>query len=72
VLASCIAASAADIQLLGETAGQRTLKLVQPARPVRPEARALADVGGVNIHAEVAIGVPSVPLTPSQAARVRE
>jgi hypothetical protein len=55
VLASCYAASAADVQLLGEGAGQRTLKLVQPVRAVRPEARALADVGGVNIHAEVAI-----------------
>jgi hypothetical protein len=55
VLASCYAASASDVQLIGDAAGQRTLKLVQPVRAVRPEARALADFGGVNIHAEVAI-----------------
>ena len=55
VLASCYAASAADIQLLGESAGQRTLKLVQAVREVRPAQRALAEFGGVNIHAEVAI-----------------
>ena len=42
VLASCYAASAGDVQLLGESAGQRTLKLVQPVRAVRPDARALA------------------------------
>ena len=56
VLASCIAASAGDVQLLGESAGQKTLKLVQPVRAVRQEARALAEYGGVNVHAEVAIG----------------
>jgi hypothetical protein len=28
---------------------------VQPVRAVRPEVRSLADVGGINIHAEVAI-----------------
>ncbi len=55
VLASCYAASAGDVQLLGEGAGQRTLKLVQPVRAVRPDARALAEYGGVNVHAEVAI-----------------
>ncbi len=55
VLASCYAASAADLQLLGDAAGQRTLKLVQPVRAVRPEARALAEYGGVNVHAEVAV-----------------
>jgi len=54
VLASCYAASAADVQLLGDTAGQRTLKLVQAVGAVRPVDRALAEVGGVNIHAEVA------------------
>jgi len=54
VLASCYAASAANLQLLGDTAGQRTLKLVQAVRAVRPVERALAEVGGVNIHAEVA------------------
>jgi hypothetical protein len=55
VLASCYAASAADVQLVGDAAGQRTLKLVQAVRAVRPEARALAEFAGVNIHAEVAI-----------------
>ena len=55
VLASCYAASAADVQLIGDAAGQRTLKLVQPVRAVRPEARALAEYGGVNVHAEVAV-----------------
>jgi hypothetical protein len=53
--ASCYAASAVDIQLLGDNAGQETLKLVQPVRAVRSEARALAEFGGVNVHAEVAI-----------------
>ncbi len=55
VLASCYAASAADLQLLGDNAGQKTLKLVQPVRAVRSGARALAAFGGVNVHAEVAI-----------------
>ncbi len=55
VLASCYAASAGDVQLLGERAGQKTLKLVQPVRAVRSEVRALAEFGGVNVHAEVAI-----------------
>jgi hypothetical protein len=55
VLASCYAASAADLQLLGDNAGQKTLKLVQPVRAVRSETRALAEFGGVNVHAEVAI-----------------
>jgi len=39
VLASCYAASAADAQLLGDTAGQRTLKLVQAVRAVPSSAR---------------------------------
>ena len=55
VLASCYAASAADVQLLGESAGQRTLELVQPVRAFRQETRALAEYGGVNVHAEVAV-----------------
>ena len=55
VLASCYAASAADVQLVGDTAGQRTLEVVQAVRTVRPEARALAQYGGVNLHAEVAV-----------------
>ena len=45
------AASAGDVQLLGENAGQKMLKLVQPVRAVRSEARALAEYGGVNVHA---------------------
>ena len=40
VLASCYAASASDVQLLGDNAGQKTLKLVQPVRAARSEARA--------------------------------
>lgn len=55
VLASCFAASAADIQLLGDNAGQKTLKLVQPVRAVRSETRALAEFGSVNVHAEVSL-----------------
>lgn len=55
VLASCYAASAADVQLLGNAAGQRTLKLTQAVRAVRPAALALAEVGGVNVHAEVVV-----------------
>ena len=50
-----VVSTPADIQLLGESAGQKTLKLVQPVRAVRLEARALAEFGGVNVHAEVAI-----------------
>ena len=34
-LASCYAASAGDMQLLGAAPGQKTAKLVRPVRPVR-------------------------------------
>jgi len=57
-LASCYAASAGDMQLLGAAPGQKTAKLVRPVRPVRlvpsPD-EALAEVGGVNIHAKVVV-----------------
>ena len=56
VLASCYAASAGDLQLLGAEPGERTRKL---ARPVRlretTPSEALAEVGGVNVHAKVVI-----------------
>ena len=55
VLASVYAASAADVQIFGDAAGQRTLKLTQTVRAVHPAERALAEVGGVNIHAEVVV-----------------
>ncbi len=61
VLASCYAASAADVQLLGERAGQRTTKLVRALRSAGsaevapPSNKAHAEVGGVDVHAEVAL-----------------
>ncbi|MFT5358267.1 MAG: hypothetical protein ACI9KE_005505 [Polyangiales bacterium] len=56
VLASCYGASAADVQLLGLAAGRLAAKLVRPLRLVRGAgAGALAEVGGVNIHAAVAV-----------------
>ncbi len=55
VLASCYAASAADVELQGTRAGQRTTKLVRPVRVVQgASARAHANVDGVDVHAEVA------------------
>ena len=56
VLASCYAASAADIELLGARAGQRTTKLVRAVRlvPNSSAERAHANVDGVDVHAEVA------------------
>jgi hypothetical protein len=53
-LASCYAASAADMQLLGAAPGQRTSKLVRPVRVVLSPTEPVAEVGGVNIHAKVA------------------
>lgn len=53
-LASCYAASAADVQLLGSAPGQRTSKLVRPLRIVPSPTEPLAEVGGVNVHAKVA------------------
>ncbi|MDH3285819.1 MAG: transposase [Acidobacteriota bacterium] len=56
VLASCYGASAADVQLLGADAGQKTAKLIRPLRLVDSRKQgALAEVGGVNIHAEVVV-----------------
>jgi hypothetical protein len=55
VLASCYGASVGDRQLLGDTPGQRTRKLVRPVREVPKRNEALADVGGVNVHAGAAI-----------------
>lgn len=54
-LASCYAASAADVQLLGDAPGQRTSKLVRPVRLLRSPTEPVAEVGGVNIHAKVAL-----------------
>ena len=45
-LASCYAASAADVQLLGEAPGQRTSKLVRPLRVVPSPTEPVAEVGG--------------------------
>ena len=56
VLASCYGASAADVQRLGPAAGRLAAKLVRPLRLVRGTGPgALAEVGGVNIHAAVAV-----------------
>jgi hypothetical protein len=52
VLASCYGASAADVQLLGASPGQKTHKLVHPVRVVPSPTEALAEVGGVNVHAK--------------------
>ena len=54
-LASLYDASAADRQILGEAPGQTTRKLVRAVREVVPPGEALADVGGVNVHAGAAI-----------------
>ena len=54
VLASCYAASAGDVQLLGAAPGQKTAKLVQPVRRLPSPSEPLAEVGGVNVHAKVA------------------
>lgn len=54
VLASCYAASAGDLQLLGAAPGQKTAKLIQPVRLVSSSSEPLAEVGGVNVHAKVA------------------
>jgi hypothetical protein len=54
VLASCYAASAGDLQLLGAAPGQRTAKLVQPVRVVPAPSEPLAEAFGVNVHAKVA------------------
>lgn len=55
VLASCYAASAADVQLLGAAPGQRTDKLARPVRLAASPRNALAEHGGVNVHANVVV-----------------
>jgi hypothetical protein len=55
VLASCYAAAAGDVQLLGAAPGQKTAKLVCPVRFVFSTSEALAEVGGVNVHAKVMV-----------------
>ena len=57
VLASCYGASAADQQLLGDAPGQQTRKLAHAVREVaQPKlGDALAEVGGVNVHAGAAV-----------------
>ena len=56
VLASCYAASANDLQLLGKAPGNKTTKLVGPTLARSPSPNdAVAEVGGVNIHAKVAV-----------------
>lgn len=57
-LASCYAASAGDLQLLGAHPGHRTDKHVRPVRLAASSPApldALAEVGGVNIHANVVV-----------------
>ncbi len=54
-LASCYAASAADVQLLGDVPGQRTSKLVRPVRLIPSPTEPVAEVEGVNVHAKVAV-----------------
>ncbi|MFT5359049.1 MAG: hypothetical protein ACI9KE_006292 [Polyangiales bacterium] len=64
VLASYYGASAADVQLLGPAAGRLAAKLVRPFRLVQGTGvTALAEVGGVNIHAAVAVD-GRAPLAP--------
>lgn len=54
-LAACYGASVHDHQLLGTAPGQRTRKLVHPVCEAPAPGEALADVGGVNVHAGPAI-----------------
>jgi hypothetical protein len=55
VLATCYGASAADRQLLGAAPGHKTDKLIRPVSLVSDPTLPLAEVGGVNIHAAVAV-----------------
>jgi hypothetical protein len=55
VLASCYEASTADRQLLGDAPGQQTRKLAHAVREVAKRNDALAEVGGVNVHAGAAV-----------------
>ncbi|KIG12336.1 Transposon-like protein [Enhygromyxa salina] len=54
-LAACYGASVSDRQLLGAAAGQRTRKLAHPVCEVPAPGEALADIGGVNVHASQVI-----------------
>ena len=56
-LAVCMDAAAQDVSLFGERAGERTKKLVQAVRAAegRLASPFVAEVGGVNIHAGVAV-----------------
>jgi hypothetical protein len=54
-LSACYGASVSDHQLLGDTPGQRTRKLVHPVCEVTAPGESLAEVGGVNVHAGPAI-----------------
>ena len=57
VLAVCMDAASQDVSLFGERAGERTKKLVQAVRAAegRLASAFVAEVGGVNIHAGVAV-----------------
>jgi hypothetical protein len=61
VLAACYAASASDAQLLGAAPGRKTDKLVRPLRVVPSATEPLAEVGGVDVHAKVAVGARDHP-----------
>ena len=55
VLASCYGASAGDVQLLGEKPGERVDRLTSPVLLTPTISDALAEVGGVNVHAKVSV-----------------
>jgi len=55
VLASCYGASAGDVQLLGERPGERVDRLTSPVLLTPTISDALAEVGGVNVHAKVSV-----------------
>jgi len=61
VLASCYGASASDRQLLSDAAGHRTDKLTRPVVATPPPNGPVAEVGGVDIHAKVAIEAADRP-----------
>ncbi|MBM4436228.1 MAG: transposase [Actinobacteria bacterium] len=54
-LASCVGASAGDLQLLGAQAGRRTAKRPGPAPDPVGICVPVAECGGVNIHAGTAV-----------------
>jgi len=61
VLASCYGASAGDVQVLGEAPGRKTDKLTGPTPIAPPPSGPVAEVGGVNVHAKVAIEAADRP-----------